>query len=171
MDKTLTCPRCGKKFTPWRGKRFCSEPCRKAVENARLRGDEIDLATMVPDSQNLDFKSQRKQYVARGLRGDERFLWTACNEVTQKLTKEGGSTAIGWTMMVSGRGWFGRVRDDRGEWSFGPSTLARSRQAVEAWLLHAPFELEEDERMWAGSAWGIVAGASTSEHALEVTEA
>jgi hypothetical protein len=160
MDKLLTCPQCGRKFTPWRGKRFCSENCRKGAENQRLRGDETLEATMVADSQNPDFKAQRKQYVKRGLRGDERFVWTACNEVTQKLIKEGSTAATGFAMMVAGKGWFGRVRDDRGEWSFGPSTLSRSKQAVEAWLMHAPFDCQDEERMWAGSAWDIVVASS-----------
>jgi hypothetical protein len=37
-----TCPQCGKQFTPWRAKRYCSEPCHKEAENARskaFRGD------------------------------------------------------------------------------------------------------------------------------------
>ena len=35
-----TCPNCGKQFTPWRKKQFCSERCRKQSENRRLRGDK-----------------------------------------------------------------------------------------------------------------------------------
>jgi hypothetical protein len=34
--KKTTCPSCGKLFTPWRAKRFCSERCRKRPENSRL---------------------------------------------------------------------------------------------------------------------------------------
>jgi hypothetical protein len=100
----------------------------------------------------------RDQHVKRGLRGDERFVWTACNEITQKLAREGGGAAIGFAMMVGDKGWFGRVRDDRGEWSFGPSSLSRAKQATEARILHAPFDCEDDERMWAGSAWDVVHG-------------
>jgi hypothetical protein len=53
-------------------------------------------------------------------------------------------------MMIEGKGWFGRVRDDRGDWSFGPSSLNRTRLAVEAWIKHEVFDKHDDERMWKG---------------------
>jgi hypothetical protein len=30
------CPICGKAFTPWRAKQFCSDRCRRRAENVRL---------------------------------------------------------------------------------------------------------------------------------------
>jgi hypothetical protein len=61
--------------------------------------------------------------------------------------------------MVEGKGWYGRVRDDRGHWSFGPTSLSRALAAVEARLNHAPFEPQDDERAWHGDAMTVVAGA------------
>jgi hypothetical protein len=137
--KQATCPQCGKRFTPWRAKRFCGERCRKRAENARLgyvRGDE---ATLVADSQKAEKITKQNHDVTEIDRGDEPpgrgLFWIACNDVTDKLSKGEGSSAVGWTMNVEGKGWFGRCKSDpRGEFSFGPSTRARARAAVEAWL-------------------------------------
>jgi hypothetical protein len=77
--------------------------------------------------------------------------------VTDKLSKGEGSSAVGWAMNVEGKGWFGQVRGDpRGEFSFGPSTRARARAAVEAWLRHEPVEPQGDERVRRGSCDRIV---------------
>jgi hypothetical protein len=63
-------------------------------------------------------------------------------------------------MLVEGKGWYGGVRDKRGDWSFGPATLARALKAVEAWIRHEPFEtrIDHGERMWRGDAMAVVAG-------------
>jgi hypothetical protein len=63
-------------------------------------------------------------------------------------------------MLVEDRGWYGRVRDERGDWSFGPAPLARALKAVEAWIRHEPFELRPDdgERMWRGDTMAVVMG-------------
>lgn len=60
-------------------------------------------------------------------------------------------------MLIEGKGWHGRVKDDpRGEFSFGPSTRARARAAVEAWLRHEPIEFQGDERAWRGTCDQLV---------------
>jgi hypothetical protein len=88
----------------------------------------------------------------------ETFSWTACNEVTRKLTREGSTTAIGWLMNVDGKGWYGRVRDARGDWTFGPASATRAIAAVEARIRHEPFDprFEDGERAWLGDAmWAL----------------
>jgi hypothetical protein len=156
-----TCPKCGKSFLPWREKKFCSERCRKQAQNRRLGYVRRDGATPIADcqkSQNLDVQNQG---VAKAFRRDEplpRDLdWVACNEVTHKHAKPGGD-AVGWAMLVEGRGWFGRVRDERGDWSFGPSILSRCQRAVEAWLRHEPFDKVGDEKTWRGDCWRLLSG-------------
>jgi len=61
-------------------------------------------------------------------------------------------------MLIDGRGWFGRVRDERGDWSFGPSTVFRCRDAVDAWLRHEVFDKREGERTWAGDCMAQLVG-------------
>ena len=41
-----TCPQCGKPFTPWRTKKFCSESCRKKAQTARLDGLRLSQTTV-----------------------------------------------------------------------------------------------------------------------------
>src|SRR5215472_12731184 len=55
------CPNCGKRFTPWRSKQFCSERCRKQAENRRLRGDETASGAMIPDADKSQKKDQQNQ--------------------------------------------------------------------------------------------------------------
>jgi hypothetical protein len=113
----------------------------------------------LPEGKKAPIFTQENQPLTDPFRRYEGFSWAACNEVTRKLTREGSSTAIGWAMMVEGKGWYGRVRDNRGDWSFGPATLSRALKAVEARIDHAPFEPQDDERAWGGDAMMVVAGA------------
>jgi hypothetical protein len=80
--------------------------------------------------------------------------------VTQKLTREGSPNALGWAMLVevaTGReAWFGRIGED---FSFGPTTQARAKAAVEARLSGRPFEKHEDERSWSGSCFRLLGGS------------
>lgn len=148
------CLSCGKQFTSWRGKKYCSEACRKRAENWRLRGDKSSLKGMIPDAENAEKKDERNQKPSEAVRGDEIHAanWFACNEVTDRLDLRG--TAIGWTMLIEGKGWFGRVGK---EMSFGPTTRARARRSVEAYLKGEPFEKDEDERSWRGGCWKLIA--------------
>lgn len=88
------------------------------------------------------------------MRGDGNPQWAAANEITQKLVHKGN--AIAWAMKIADRGWFARVRDERGDWSFGPSRLDRAQKAAEVWLNHGVFELREDERMWLGDCAALL---------------
>lgn len=63
MTDTIACLACGKQFTPWRGKRYCSETCRKSGENQRRRA--------VPDPMRGDGMGKG---TSRPLRGDETAL-------------------------------------------------------------------------------------------------
>jgi hypothetical protein len=106
---------------------------------------------MIPDGQKPEKISQQNQSPPEQLRGDEspaalvrESTWTACNEITRKLDHRG--SAIGWCMQIEGKGWFGQVRDERGDWSFGPSSLNQARDAVETWLRHEVFDKCDAER-------------------------
>ena len=128
------CPQCGGAFTPWRSKRFCSERCRKNAENARLgyvRGDE---ASLVADALKTQNKTQQYQPLARLARGEETFVWIACNAVTHKLIRPGSDSALGW-VLKDGQRWFGKIS---GGFSFGPSTRRRAQKAVLARLEGQP---------------------------------
>src|SRR6516164_4965933 len=98
--KRRTCPNCGKQFTPWRTQRFCSEQCRKAAENRRLRGskppregnDTPDPLTTAPTG--LDHAPVAVSTVVAADLGEEvpdrPLLWVACNEVTHKCSRREG---------------------------------------------------------------------------------
>jgi hypothetical protein len=119
-----------------------------------LRGDETEIHPKVADSPKSEKITKQKQYIGDQVRGDEgpafkvrQSEWLAINEITDKLTYQGA--AIAWTMQIRNKGWFGRVRDDRGQWSFGPSSRHRARNAAEAWIKHEPFEKLAGERTFS----------------------
>lgn len=115
---------------------------------------EGQLATTLADGQNNEKIIEQNQERADSVRGDEpgagRGVWIACNEVTRKFCRTPQSDAMGWAMRTRDGHWFSRVRDVRGEWSFGPATERRAMQATEAWIRHEPFAKQEGERMWSG---------------------
>jgi hypothetical protein len=55
---------------------------------------------------------------------------------------------IGWIANQSI--WCARVKDSRGNWAFGPSTLSRARSAAVARVNHAPVTLGEGEHIAMG---------------------
>jgi hypothetical protein len=142
-----TCQHCGKQFPKWRQKRFCSEPCRKADQNRRLGYVRRDAGVLHRRVKSTN-SPEGKQALFRRY---ESFSWTACNEVTKKLTREGSTSAIGWLMNVDGKG---RVRDARGDWTFGPASATRAIAAVEARVRHESFDprFEDGERAWLRDA-------------------
>jgi hypothetical protein len=75
------------------------------------------------------------------------------NEVTRKLTREGSQTAIGWAMLVEDKGWYGRVRDERGDWSFGPATLARALKASRSQRTARTTVLRSTISVWLPAIW------------------
>ena len=126
---------------PWRAKKFCSERCaataRKRAQRGPCHGMKQPPATMVADGesdapQSLDFVSRKKSMS----RDETPLEWRECNEVTWMLIPEQlhppkeASNATAWAMKA-GDGWYGRIGKD---FSFGPASLARAKQAVEARL-------------------------------------
>jgi hypothetical protein len=80
--------------------------------------------------------------------------WERVNEVTYKLVVEGKvshtppshgqwpgfhtSYPAAWLMNTNwwtGSGWVGRCRDERGDWSFGPTTFEEARSETKDWVL------------------------------------
>lgn len=170
-----TCPSCGKRFTPWRGKTYCSERCRKRAQNERLgyvsRRDETLPATPVAEAEKSPSQDTENVEKKNEFRRDESAFWTACNEVTDKYARKGGD-ALGWAMQVEHwidfmppdpklsrqilkMGWYGRVGK---EMAFGPTTRHRARLSVEVYLRGEPFEKDEDERSWRGDCWSLISG-------------
>lgn len=158
--KSRTCPQCGKRFHTMRDeRRFCSEKCRKRAENNRLRGAPATLVAEPEKSSEIVEQNQQPETPLRGeyplSEGARAAAWTAINEITRKLTSEG--KAVGWVMYIDRQGaWFGRVWDDRGNFSFGPATLDRAQRAVEAWVKHEPLDKREGERSWMGDCLALV---------------
>jgi hypothetical protein len=140
---------------------------------------------LIPDAQNPEKIPQQNQQASEALSGDgsPAFIvrnsnWIACNEIPHKLDHRGN--AIGFVMRIEQTidimpadpklseqvvrsAWFGRVRDERGDWSFGPATLGRAQQAVEAYLRHEDFTKNETEKSWRGDAWDLVTGGKLSD--------
>jgi hypothetical protein len=161
MNNTLsTCPQCGKRFKPWRAKQFCSEPCKRRAQNERAKAKKGPAATWVADDPNPEKLRQENQASPRTFSTYGPTAWTACNEATLKLTREGSSNAVGWAILCEvtpGRdAWFGRIGDD---FSFGPTTKPRAKAAVEARLLGGPFEKVDGERSWSGTCWKMLGGS------------
>jgi hypothetical protein len=82
--------------------------------------------------------------------------WERVNEVTYKLAVEGKvwhtpachgkwpgfytSYPAAWLMNTNwwngnGASWVGRCRDERGDWSFGPTTFEEARSQTKLWVL------------------------------------
>jgi hypothetical protein len=164
----ITCPVDGKLFTPWRGQRYCCERCRKQAENWRLRGDKSARASETAEVQKHEKIPQQNQQdigQEKPLRGStegpafkvRNAEWIACNEITRKLSYR--DAALGWVVRVEGRGWFGRVNDDRGEFSVGPCHSAhRAERLVEALIKHEPFDKQDGENSWRGTCWEMLSG-------------
>lgn len=162
--KTLTCPNCGKQFSPWRSKKFCSERCRKQEQNRRLeyvrRDENSGQAHGHHEGQNPQFSLQQNQQVMDGVRRYGAYRWVACNEITRKCVEEDHDKALGYAIHVNGiggvekPGWYGVIKDERGDYRFGPTSKARAELAVERRLQHAPMEdIREDERQWIGEIY------------------
>jgi hypothetical protein len=83
------------------------------------------------------------------------------------LVRRGSPTAIGWAILIEvepGRdAWFGRIGKD---FSFGPTTQARAKAAIEARLKGEPFEKLEGERSWSGSCWSLLGGSIPADLTL-----
>jgi hypothetical protein len=62
------------------------------------------------------------------------------NELTRKFVSRKSGDVLGWALLIEGNGWFGRVRDGLGDFSFGPSSQRCTEKAVEARIRHKPFE-------------------------------
>ena len=161
-----TCPTCGKRFMPWRGKVYCSEKCRKAGENRRLRGGFGVSGSIVSGAQKTEEIIETNQPNLPALRrygarivdpAGKDLLWTASNEITHKLAAPSGP-AVAWVIRIDDRGWFARVHDERGDWAFGPSSRVRACHAAEAWLAHEVFAKTPEERMWKGDCRALIAG-------------
>ena len=167
--KQSTCPCCGKRFTPWRAKQFCSEPCKRKAQNARAKAKNDPEATQVADGPNPEKKPSENRATPRALSTYGPLEWIACNEATLKCIREGSAAAVGWAMLVevtqNRDAWFGRIGE---EFSFGPTTRPRAKAAVEARLSGRPFEKHEDsaERMWSGTCWRLLGGSVPDAPAL-----
>ena len=85
-DRKLNCPQCGRQFTPWRGKKFCSELCRKRDENRRLRAASAGEPA-VPDLVRGDDTSKAP---SRSLRGDETALGEPLAELANGMARIAG---------------------------------------------------------------------------------
>jgi hypothetical protein len=130
-------------------------------DEARLRPPKLalsrDQAPTIPDTpETAKNPTEIVEEFLPMSRGEQPLVWQAVNEVTDKLMRAGSATAIGFTMLIEGKGWHGRVKDERGEFSFGPSTRKRARGAVEAWLRHEPIEFQGDEGAWRGTCDRLV---------------
>lgn len=141
MTTTVTCPQCHTRFMPWRAKRYCSVSCRKQAENARMRESGRPEATHVAKSQNPTNKPQQLQASPRAMREYEPLLWIVVNDVTRKAVQKGNPSPLAWVIKASAygwqeaEGWFGRIGCT---FSFGPTTEARAKAAVEAQLRGKP---------------------------------
>jgi hypothetical protein len=84
-DQKLNC-QCGKQFTSWRGKRFCSEVCRKRDQNKRLRTAAGGYADDVEPVRRDDMR----KVASRPLRRDETALVEPLAELAAGFTRIAG---------------------------------------------------------------------------------
>ncbi len=182
--KQTTCSQCGRRFTPWRHQVFCSTPCRRRAENARVRGLSRRDVSFPQNAKNATSKPTENLASPGTLSRHEPLQWIACNEATLKCVREGSTAPLGWAILIEvtpGRdAWFGRVStagrigsdsSGRSEFSFGPTTKPRAKAAVEARLTGQPFDKSDDsdsqERAWAGTCWQLMGGSVPAEAEME----
>ena len=173
--KPKTCKTCGKTFKALRRHQtHCSPGCRKKAHMRVVRAAAMDQPKRpqnLPEKQGFGtyladagFSQEKMQQNQDSYRCDvdarlpveivRGATWIAINEITQKLDDRG--RPIAWAMNVAGKGWFARVRDSRGEFSFGPSTLSRVQNAAEAWLAYEPINKKEGESTWTGDCMMVL---------------
>ena len=85
-DEKLNCAQCGKLFTSWRGKRFCSERCRKRDQNKRLR----QAAGGNPDAPEPMRRDDTRKAASRPLRRDETALVEPLAELADGMARIAG---------------------------------------------------------------------------------
>jgi hypothetical protein len=142
----------------------CDDRCRQAARRARLRSVTAKNADRpnIPDPEKSGkiLEENQHQNCHETPISENRALlrWEPVNE---KLTdgelirvaachgKWGGfnaTKAVAWAMRVwdGPRTWFVRVRDERGDWRFGPTSLSRAKAAAEARVNRAPFQPDTD---------------------------
>jgi len=108
MADQLACPQCGKLFTPWRGKRFCSEPCRKRDQNKRLRA----AAGQEPASPDPVRRDGSTEDPSRSLRRDETALMEPLVELAEGMARISAMTNPTIEAITRElRGW--RIEDER----------------------------------------------------------
>jgi hypothetical protein len=148
------CPQCRASFAAWRAKRYCSEACRKRAQNLRLGYVRRSEAMPLPATLNPARKVQQKQASPRTFRRYEPLRWIDVNAVTRKAVQEGSPEAVAWTIKAGAygwreaEGWYGRIGKT---FSFGPTTEARAKAAVEAALRGRPFSPRKGEILRQGT--------------------
>jgi endogenous inhibitor of DNA gyrase (YacG/DUF329 family) len=85
-DEKRNCAQCGKLFTSWRGKRFCSEQCRKRDQNKRLRA----AAGRVIDDVDPVRRDDTSKAPSRPLRRDETALGEPLAELAAGFSRIAG---------------------------------------------------------------------------------
>ena len=85
-DEKRNCAQCGKLFTSWRGKRFCSERCRKRDQNKRLRA----AASGDPDVPDPVRRDDTSKAASRPLRRDETALMEPLTELAAGFSRIAG---------------------------------------------------------------------------------
>ena len=80
----LNCPQCGRQFTPWRGKRFCSEVCLKRDENKRRRAFAGEVTSDATGTEPVRGDDTKKA-ASRPLRGDETALGAGFSRIAGML--------------------------------------------------------------------------------------
>lgn len=161
MSTKLTCPSCGIQFAKWREKRFCSEPCRKKASNARYKASSIHTekepkrrykGRVVALLQNQLEKLPENQGFQKPKRRYEAPLFHRIDKWTWKATVKGGEETVAWLMEVEGYGWFGKVKDQGTEWTYGPATLEEAKKAT------VDFLKTEDSSDWIRPVGSIFTG-------------
>jgi hypothetical protein len=89
-DEKRNCAQCGKLFTSWRGKRFCSERCRKRDQNKRLRAASSGNPSGNPDVSEPVRRDDTRKAASRPLRRDETALVEPLAELADGMARIAG---------------------------------------------------------------------------------
>ena len=148
----------------------------RRVQATHIAGDAFRVNFA---QENLAFQTPR--YASFGLRASPRFKgetldWIACNDVTRKAViagKNANANALGFVIKIESTslhqtrsvpahddGWWGRVKDNGVEFSFGPCTTPeRAQAATEAFLRRDPLLTPRgNERYRKGALWETIGG-------------
>ncbi len=144
-----------------RSPKYCKPACRQNAFRKAETCNETPNRPTIEETPRTPISLRQKPNENNGVEGAFSALkpadlkWERVNDVTWKLAVKGKvshtpashgqwpgyhtSYPAAWLMRVNwwagSSSWVGRCRDERGDWTFGPTTFEEAKQETRAWVL------------------------------------